>query len=74
MAFVAESSTGASHQVGIVFADTLLLAPHAPAHKDDATEENGTSHATNDTADNGFAGGAEAAAAAVVAVSSKGRE
>lgn len=57
---VAEGSTGASHEVGVVLGDALLLAPHAPADDGNAAEEDGTAYAADDTADDCLLLGAEA--------------
>lgn len=62
--FVAESGTCAGHQIRVVFGDALLLSPHAPAYDGNTTEKDGTTDATDNTANDGLVGGAEAAAAA----------
>lgn len=61
--FVAKGGACAGHQVCVVFGDTLLLSPHAPAYDSNTTEKDGATDATHNTADNGLVGGAEAAAA-----------
>jgi hypothetical protein len=64
LGLVAEGSTRVGHQISIVLGNAILAAPHAPAHERDASEEDGTADAANDTADDALALGAKAAAAA----------
>lgn len=58
---VAERGARASHEIGVVLGDALLLAPHAPAHDGDAAQQDGTADATDDAADDGLLLAAEAA-------------
>jgi hypothetical protein len=48
--FVAKSSAGASHEIGIVFGDVLLATPDAPADNGNTTQQDSTADASNNTA------------------------
>jgi hypothetical protein len=66
-ALVAQSGASAGHEVGVVFSDTLLAAPDAPADDGDAAEEDGAAYAADDTANDLLGAGAQSAAASPVA-------
>ena len=49
---VAESGTGAGHEVVVVLGDAALALLHAPEDESNAAEEEGTADTTDNTADN----------------------
>ena len=67
LGLVAEGGARVGHEVGVVFGNAVLLAPHAPAHEGDASEKDGAANTADYTADDALALAAEAAAATAAA-------
>lgn len=46
---ITKCRTRASHQIIVVFSDTIFATPDSPAHKGNATEKDSTTHTTDNS-------------------------
>jgi hypothetical protein len=61
---ITKSRTSASHQVIVVFRDTILTAPDSPTYDGNATKKDSTTNAANDSANDFLVAVSEATATA----------